>query len=42
MSEQSFKISDLFSIKGNCPLDRIGTPADMAGIAIYLTSPAAS
>ena len=41
MSEPSFKICDLFSIEGNCPLGRIGTPADMAGIAIYLASPAA-
>ena len=29
-------------IEANCPLGRIGTPADMAGIAIYLASPAAS
>ena len=42
MSEQSIKISDLFSIEANCPLGRIGAPADMAGIAIYLASPAAS
>jgi NAD(P)-dependent dehydrogenase (short-subunit alcohol dehydrogenase family) len=29
-------------IEANCPLGRIGAPADMAGIAIFLASPAAS
>lgn len=29
-------------IEANCPVGHIGTPADTAGIAIYLASPASS